>query len=92
MLAKQLGRSRHLHSVHLFNPGGLPDLHRYMSLHSAFGAGSTLCELQVHRIAGDTISLGFLPIDQKTYGRTRGLENADSHKLQHFLRKEPRPG
>ena len=77
--------SRHMafHDVHIFNPGGLPDLHRYMTLHTAFGTCNR--SFQVHRIAGDAISLGFLPLDQQTYSKKHGLEDADPHKLLHFL-------
>ena len=84
----RLSRLIPLHGVHIFNPGGLPDLHRYITLHSAF-AGSALgaCKdsFQVHRIAGDAISLGFLPLDQRTYSKKHGLEDVDPHKLLHFL-------
>ena len=86
MLAGQMGRDGHLHAAHIFNPGGLPDVYRYLSLHSMFEA---TCEMNVHRIMGDAISLGFLPMDQHTYGKKFGLDHVDSHMLLHFLPEEP---
>lgn len=79
-LAKQAKQG--LDAVHLFNPGGLPDLERYLSWAPGWAPS---CELNVHRIAGDPISIGFLPVLQQNYSRKKGLEATDSHSLKHFL-------
>ena len=80
-LAKQ-AKQGGLDAVHLFNPGGLPDLERYLSWAPGWAPS---CELNVHRIAGDPISIGFLPVLQQNYSRKKGLEATDSHSLKHFL-------
>ncbi|CAJ1339829.1 unnamed protein product [Effrenium voratum] len=77
-VAALCGRQGGLHAVHAFNPGGLPDLGRYL-------AALELPQLQVHRIVGDLISAGFLPLQQRLYGKRTGLEALDPHSLQHFL-------
>jgi len=71
-----------LDTVHLFNPGGLPDLERYLCWAPGWAPP---CQLRVHRIAGDPISVAFLPGLQQNYSRKRGLEAVDSHSLKHFL-------
>ena len=76
------GLAKDVDSVHLFNPGGLPDLERYLCW--APGWAPT-CELNVYRIAGDPISVGFLPLLQRNYSRKKGLEAVNSHSLKHFL-------
>jgi len=81
-VAAGLAKMDILDAVHLFNPGGLPDLERYLSW--APGC-APFCDLNVHRIAGDAISVGFLPVLQKNYSRKKGLEPIDSHSLRHFL-------
>jgi len=76
----RLASSEALHQVHVFNPGGLPDLQRYV-----WSSMFTTDKLHVHRIEGDVISLGFLPLSQETYSKKTGLEEEHPHKLLHFL-------
>lgn len=79
-LAKQAKQG--LDAVHLFNAGGLPDLERYLSWAPGWAPS---CELNVYRIVGDPISIGFLPVLQQNYSRKKGREAMDSHSLKHFL-------
>eukprot|EP00913_Durusdinium_trenchii_P010422 g9770.t1 len=70
-----------LNGVHLFNPGGLPDLERSLQV----SLSCDRAQVQVHRIAGDVISVGFLPEHQQNYSKTHGLEARPAHSLAHFL-------
>eukprot|EP00438_Fugacium_kawagutii_P020238 Skav232475 [mRNA] locus=scaffold2877:175697:176707:+ [translate_table: standard] len=81
LAGRGLGALGGLEAVHLFNPGGLPDLARYLS----WAPWKKSCDLKVHRIVGDPISVGFLPVLQQNYSKKVGLEALDSHSLKHFL-------
>lgn len=65
-------------AVHAFNAGGLPDLARSCacSLNSS--------EVHAHRIRGDVVSAGFLPMAQHTYQPKAGLLET-AHRVAHFL-------
>jgi len=68
-----------INAAHIFNPGGLPDLTRYMSCSLAS------VDIIVHRICGDPVSVAFLPFLQTQYLRRSGYEEVDSHRMVHFL-------
>lgn len=72
-------RNLHVDAAHVFNPGGLPDLTRYLSCKLAAS------DIVVHRICGDPVSVAFLPFRQTQYARKCGHEEVDSHRLTHFL-------
>lgn len=74
--------SPRLDTVHVFNPGGLPDLHRYVSVTISDAASSSL---HVHRIKGDVVSVGFLPFAQQRYSRKPHHQAIDPHRMLHFL-------
>lgn len=68
-----------LTEVHVFNPGGLPDLTRSIT------CASSATKVHAHCILGDPISAAFLPGAQKHYARRRGYEDHLSHAMVHFL-------
>lgn len=70
-----------LDAVHVFNPGGLPDLHRYLTA----TASDMASLLHVHRIKGDVVSVGFLPFAQRRYSRKPRDRAVDPHRMSHFL-------
>eukprot|EP00930_Biecheleria_cincta_P042881 TRINITY_DN29507_c0_g1_i1.p1 TRINITY_DN29507_c0_g1~~TRINITY_DN29507_c0_g1_i1.p1 ORF type:complete len:387 (-),score=44.06 TRINITY_DN29507_c0_g1_i1:238-1398(-) len=69
-------------AVHVFNPGGVPDLHRYLTATLSDMASSSL---HVHRIKGDVVSVGFLPFAQRRYSRKPHDKTVDPHRMLHFL-------
>lgn len=71
-----------LDAVHVFNPGGLPDLHRYLTATLSDMASPLL---SVHRIKGDVVSVGFLPFAQRRYSRKPCDRAVDPHCMLHFL-------
>lgn len=80
LAARCLVRGRPLvDAVHVFNPGGLPDLSRSLS------SELSRVEVHVHRIRGDLVSAGFLPFRQTCYDRRQGFEGQDSHSTLHFV-------
>lgn len=61
--------------VHLFNPGGLPDLERSLQV----SLSCDRAQVQVHRIAGDVISVGFLPEHQQQLSQANHSNDETVH-------------
>eukprot|EP00933_Yihiella_yeosuensis_P081483 TRINITY_DN95098_c0_g1_i1.p1 TRINITY_DN95098_c0_g1~~TRINITY_DN95098_c0_g1_i1.p1 ORF type:complete len:372 (-),score=63.45 TRINITY_DN95098_c0_g1_i1:116-1231(-) len=76
--------ARLVDAAHTFNPGGLPDMTRWLTFLT-----SSASVVRVHRIQGDLISVGFLPMTQRSYARRPGFESVNSHSLSHFLNDDP---
>lgn len=72
-----LGAACRVSAVHAFNAGGLPDLNRLIA------AATAQVDVVCHHIEGDLISVGFLPLFQRTYPKR--FEGTDAHHMVHFL-------